>query len=583
MGKNEILVEAIQEIRTDTEQNRNEDVRKVNQLIDQADVNCQIEGMRPVHWSADGGHLDVLKGLKTNGADLDAKAANGKSCIHFAARSGNVKMVIFLKHQVHTIDKQNQTALHIASIMGNQPVVEVLIELMGADTSVTNLLGETPEMCSDPSLKKYWDDLAILRAKADRERKEEEDRLEWERNAVKRQMEQEAKEMEEMKLALQKQFQDEKEAEEARRAAEAHWQELLIEAEKLRREDEERMSRETADVDSQKLIEASKQGCIIDVRELLLNPFIQVNKHDVNGDTALMQACEFGHLDIVKVLLDHDSCDVNHRNSNGYVPIIIAGRNGQTAIVQYLLTKGADINRENINGDTALTWASNNQHPETVALLLSQGGEVNHCTKSGATALTLAGAGRSSEVTRLLLAQGANINHQNNNGESALILAAAWGKTENARLLLANSECNTTLKDREGESAESEARRKGFNDISYLIQARDYGWNPLTWIANKGATESTRMLLQQGEDINRQDKYGWTPLIRAARFGHKEVVEILLLHPKLDVNVQTTHDFVDIPQGRTAEDAARIRCHLEIAEMIKRFAEQHTMKRIRSC
>ncbi|CAL4137232.1 unnamed protein product [Meganyctiphanes norvegica] len=163
MGKNEILVEAIQEIRTDTEVNRSEDVRKVNQLIDQADVNCEIEGMRPVHWTADGGHLDVLKGLKTNGADLDAKAANGKSCIHFAARSGNVKMVIFLKHQVHTIDKQNQTALHIASIMGHQPVVEVLIELMGADTSVTNLLGETPEMCSDPSLKKYWEDLAIRR------------------------------------------------------------------------------------------------------------------------------------------------------------------------------------------------------------------------------------------------------------------------------------------------------------------------------------------------------------------------------------------------------------------------------------
>jgi len=583
MGKNEILVEAIQEIRTDLEQNRNEDVRKVNQLIDQADVNAEIAGMRPVHWAADGGHLDVLKGLKTNGAEIDAKAANGKSCIHFAARSGNVKMVIFLKHQVHTIDKQNQTALHIASIMGHQPVVEVLLELMGADPDVKNLLGETPEMCSDPSLKKYWDDYNVLREQAERKRREEEERLEWERNAVKRQMEKEAQELEDMKKQLQKDFQDQKDAEEAARQAEKHWQELLIEAEKQRREDEERMSRETADVDSLKLIEASKQGCIIDVRELLLNPFIQLNKHDVNGDTALMQASEYGHLEIVKVLLDHDSCDVNHRNSHGYTPIIIAGRNGQTAICQYLLTKGADINRENINGDTALTWASNNQHPETVALLLSQGAEVNHATKSGATALTLAGAGRSAEVTRLLLAQGANINHQNNNGESALILAAAWGKTQNARLLLANSECNTTLKDREGESAESEARRKGFNDISYLIQARDYGWNPLTWIANKGSTESTRMLLQQGEDINRQDKYGWTPLIRAARFGHKETVEIILLHPKIDVHVQTTQDFVDIPQGKTAEDAARIRCHLEVAELIRNHAEQHSMKRIRSC
>ena len=40
-----------------------------------------------------------------------------------------------------------------------------------------------------------------------------------------------------------------------------------------------------------------------------------------NGCTALHAACFFCHLEVVKLLLDHDECDVNCRDEEGATPL----------------------------------------------------------------------------------------------------------------------------------------------------------------------------------------------------------------------------------------------------------------------
>ena len=51
-------------------------------------------------------------------------------------------------------------------------------------------------------------------------------------------------------------------------------------------------------------------------------------------------------------------------------------------------------------------------------------------------------------------------------------------------------------------------------------------------------------LLQQGADINEQDSNGYTALLLACQYNHTEIVEILLKHNKINVNLKDTGVFL---------------------------------------
>ncbi|MFQ5965922.1 MAG: ankyrin repeat domain-containing protein [Candidatus Scalinduaceae bacterium] len=50
----------------------------------------------PLHWAAYIGHMDIAEVLIENGADVNAKSANGSTPLHVAATNGHTKMVTLL-------------------------------------------------------------------------------------------------------------------------------------------------------------------------------------------------------------------------------------------------------------------------------------------------------------------------------------------------------------------------------------------------------------------------------------------------------------------------------------------------------
>ena len=44
----------------------------------------------------------------------------------------------------------------------------------------------------------------------------------------------------------------------------------------------------------------------------------------------------------------------------------------------------------------------------------------------------------------------------------------------------------------------------------------------------KGDLERVRQLIQEGQDVNRGNRFGWTPLMLAALNGHDQVVQELI-------------------------------------------------------
>ena len=73
------------------------------------------------------------------------------------------------------------------------------------------------------------------------------------------------------------------------------------------------------------------------MKELLRHPYIDVNKQDIFGDTALMLACYNGHTDIMKELLRHPNIDVNKEDEKGLTALWYACIGGHIDIVKELL------------------------------------------------------------------------------------------------------------------------------------------------------------------------------------------------------------------------------------------------------
>ena len=84
-------------------------------------------------------------------------------------------------------------------------------------------------------------------------------------------------------------------------------------------------------------------------------------------------ACANSHFEIAELLIIHGA-DVNARQMQGVTPLHSAAHNGQTRISRLLIENGADINAEMDNGQTPLFMAKEKGFQETVEFIVANGG-----------------------------------------------------------------------------------------------------------------------------------------------------------------------------------------------------------------
>lgn len=89
----------------------------------------------------------------------------------------------------------------------------------------------------------------------------------------------------------------------------------------------------------------------------------QVEDKGQKDSTPLMEAASAGHLDIVKLLLNHNA-DVNAHCATGNTPLMFACAGGQVDVVKVLLKHGANVEEQNENGHTPLMEAASAGHVE---------------------------------------------------------------------------------------------------------------------------------------------------------------------------------------------------------------------------
>lgn len=203
-----------------------------------------------------------------------------------------------------------------------------------------------------------------------------------------------------------------------------------------------------------------------EIVSLLIKSGVDINLRNYRGQTALMQACQHGHWEVVLTLILFGANIYRADYLNGGTALHLAALNGHARCIRLLLAdyipsipnfysilrkksraeeviSGFDagelseiINRPADGGITALHMASLNGHPETVQLLLDLGASVTDVTVEDGTAIDLIGAGSTplhyaacggnALCCQLLIARGASLTAENANGWTPLTVARSW-------------------------------------------------------------------------------------------------------------------------------------------------------------
>ncbi|XP_071090384.1 uncharacterized protein [Haliotis cracherodii] len=271
------------------------------------------------------------------------------------------------------------------------------------------------------------------------------------------------------------------------------------------------------------------EGGHVEIVKLLVENGLDVSQSDYY-DTALLSACKGGHVEIVKLLVEN-GLDVS-QSDYGDRALESACEGGHVEIVELLLENGLDVSLSD-DYDTALEIACEGGHVEIVKLLVENGLDVSHY---GYTALLSACKGGHVEIVKLLVENGLDVS-QSDYGDRALESACEGGHVEIVELLLENG-LDVSLSD-DYDTALEIACEGGHVEIVKLlvengldVSLSDYYDTALEIACKGGHVEIVKLLVENGLDVSH---YGYTALWGACEGGHVEIVK-LLVEKGLDVS-----------------------------------------------
>ncbi|XP_062221737.1 probable E3 ubiquitin-protein ligase XBOS32 [Phragmites australis] len=208
---------------------------------------------------------------------------------------------------------------------------------------------------------------------------------------------------------------------------------------------------------------------------LLLESGVEINLRNYRGQTALMQACQYGHWEVVQTLMLFNANVHMTDYLNGGTALHFAALHGHARCLRLVLAdyvpstlnfctfinhrsskedSAADfdhdaldkmVNQKADGGVTPLHMAALNRHVECVQLLLDLGASISEATIEDGTTIDLIGAGSTplhyaacggnAVCCQLLIARGACITAQNASGWTPLMVARSWQRNSVEEIL----------------------------------------------------------------------------------------------------------------------------------------------------
>lgn len=316
------------------------------------------------------------------------------------------------------------------------------------------------------------------------------------------------------------------------------------------------------------LLHVASRHNLISVVKGILTQNVCADQPNGYHETSLSIAAREGHEVIVKLLLNRNDVDANHKDHWGNTPLSLATMGGHKAVIEMLINReDTKLNSENDDGDTPLSVAARIGHDEIVRSLLERGVDLDSKNCRRQTPLHRATFQGHYLIVKLLLQHDADTEARDDNGQTPLLLAADDGRSRVVELLLQH---NADIEARDHRN-QTPLFHAAFNDhykvVELLlrhkanIEARDLrNQTPLFHAAANDQPSVVELLLQYNADTEARNNTNQTPLLLAAINGHYKVVELLL--PKTG-NVNSAGIY-----GRTPLSDASIGGHKEIVKLL---------------
>jgi ankyrin repeat protein len=262
------------------------------------------------------------------------------------------------------------------------------------------------------------------------------------------------------------------------------------------------------------------------------------------GQTPLHLASLANNIDRVKELIG-EGADVNAQDNALHSSLLEAALNGHTEIVRLLLENGASVDLTNIDNDTALIDAAANHHYDTVKVLLEHDANPWLENTSGQTALDA------------MFAYSQDGEHDED--LKRLLRDACRKYVEKHGNILHPSPNDQPIHSYEGSgrnrSRHPSYRRGSETEFTPLVTGKD-AFRTLRERASHGDLQYLNTYLQSNLKNDPET------LALAARFGHDEIVSLLLAIRQYDPNAKTNKEH------QTALMRAVGRNHLKVVKLL---------------
>ena len=291
-------------------------------------------------------------------------------------------------------------------------------------------------------------------------------------------------------------------------------------------------------------------------------------------------ATHYGHLNLLKALIDKHNFDVKVVDNEGWTALHHSASNGSYELVTYFADMGINIHVKDSNGMNCLHVAAFCGNLDLCKTLIDQQKfDVHMVDNYGRTAIHHSARYGSYELVKYFSDMGTDINCKNNLGENCLHIAASYGHLILCKILIEKLSFDVHLSDNNGCTALHHSAASGSyelvryfadmeSDIGYKniigmnclhiaafhghldlcktlidkhnldVHATDnHGWTALLAAAANGSYELVTYFAYMGNDINYKSNLGRDCLHIAARYGHLNLCKTLIRKHKFDVNI----------------------------------------------
>ncbi|OCT86759.1 hypothetical protein XELAEV_18020448mg [Xenopus laevis] len=303
----------------------------------------------------------------------------------------------------------------------------------------------------------------------------------------------------------------------------------------------------------------------------LLLEHLPLDEEDSFGMNALLLGAWFGHLPVLKILVNAGA-KINCQNKSGLNLLHCAALRGHIKVMEFIMEdlEGIKLDKVDKSGKTAFHLAAEHGQLEAVEFLIGSGCQHSLKDKDENTALHLASKNGHAEVLQKIVETRVDLNERNTEGMTALHLATEGGYFDCVRILL-DAGCEVNIQtEQKGMNSLHYCAFHGYEDIGRILIEAGININAVNHRKSTALHISilqnfpamVKLLIDFECDLDIPDYRLQTPLHIAAEHGRQDTAEMILIAGVL-VNLKSQDK-----QGKTSLDVAARGNHINLADMI---------------